>query len=98
MGVHTGKRKFMYVMIFFCLFEIIIRKEIDFKKTLVITYDKRQLTMCRRVKEQRCEWKVIERWILNEREKKYKTMMFVGCFTKWDVFHLIYSRNDFITR
>ena len=55
MGVHTGKRKFMYVIIFFCLFEIIIRKEIDLKKTLVITYDKRQLTMCRRVKEQRCE-------------------------------------------
>ena len=30
-------------------------------------------------------------------KKKYKTMMFVGCFTTWDVFHLIYSRNDFIT-
>ena len=97
MGVHTGKRKFMYVIVLLFVWDNHTKRN-GFKITLVIAYDKCQLTMCRRVKEQRCEWKVIERWILDEREKKYKTMMFVGCFTTWDVFHLIYSRNDFITR
>ena len=68
MGVHTGKRKFMYVIVLLFVWDNHTKRN-GFKITLVIAYDKCQLTMCRRVKEQRCVWKIIERWILDEKKK-----------------------------